>query len=410
MSKKDKLVKALSKKLNPANKSLLKAFNIVEQGNKIVFRMPATFFSLEELWLEIESIAKSEGIEVCRHDLYATVEELDSILTNIDWLWQGFLPKGFMTLIAGEPGIGKSLFALYLAKVIVGGLTFPMSGTKCKKAPVLWIDTEMKQQLLALRSKSMGLDRSQIYIPAIRGNLLAKFDASVKEDVDHIISIIEDKQPALMVVDSLGHSHSRGENRIEEMRPVMDLFTTIARNYRMSVIVVHHLNKGKEGESTEISLTRVRGSTDIVATPVVILALEKGSEENSIKVRQIKNNIGKQQSPMAVHLEYHDDGETIRDLSFKEYIPPASKKTKKEMCADWVYSILQENKKGIALVELVRIGEGLGFTRGNIYSAREVLGERIHFTGTGRESFWHLTNDNDHETIKKITKHMKEKK
>jgi len=410
MGKKEKFLNQLKKELDVNSKNLLKLFQIVEQGDSVVFRMPASFFTLEDLWLRIKAFAEKQKVSVIRTDLYATVEELDNILTKIEWLWKANIPKGFMTLVAGEPGIGKSLFVLYLAKIITNGLSFPNSDEKCDPGAVLWIDTEMKQQLLNMRSKSLGIDRTRLYIPSIGGNLLTKFDASNPEHIDHIVSIIEDKHPSMMVVDSLGHSHSKGENRIEEMRPVMDIFTGIARDYNMSVIVVHHLNKGRENETAEISLSRVRGSTDIVATPVVIFSLERGSMD-TIKVRQIKNNIGKEQPALSAKLEYHDEAkEEIKSLCCGLYTPPPEKRTKKDLCSDWVYNMLLDAKKGIPLVDLVSQGEGLGFTRGNIYSTREVLGDKITFTGTGRESIWHITNLPDENAIGKITKAHKEKK
>lgn len=411
MNKKEKLLKLLRSKLNTSDKNLLKVFQIVEQRDVIVFRMPASFFSLQELWTNIQEIAKEINQPVMRYDMYATVAELDNILTNIEWLWEGNIPKGFMCLVAGEPGIGKSLFVLDLARIITLGLNFPNSQQKANKGSVLWIDTEMKQQLLNERSKSLGLDRNKIFIPSILGNLLTKFDASDPEHIAHIISIIEDKKPELMVVDSLGHSHSKGENRIEEVRPVMDFLTGIARDYNMSVIVVHHLNKGREGETAEISLSRVRGSTDITATPVVIFSLERGAADDTIKVRQIKNNIGKNQMALNAKLEYHDtEKEEIKALSYSEYTPPPNKKNKKDMCAEWVVSILEKHDAGVPLQQLISDGEGLGFTRANIYSAREVLGDRITFTGTGRMSIWHITNvENDNEAISKIGKAHKEK-
>lgn len=407
MSKKEKLLEALRKNLSANEKSLLKAFQIVEQRDTIVFRMPASFFSLEDLWKNISEIAGKIKIPVMRYDTFATVAELDNILTNIEWLWDGNIPKGFMCLVAGEPGIGKSLFVLDLARIITLGLNFPNSNQKSEKSSVLWIDTEMKQQLLNQRSKSLGLDRDKIYIPSIGGNLLTKFDASNPSHIDHLLAIINDKKPALMVVDSLGHSHSKGENRIEEVRPVMDFLTAIARDNNMSVIVVHHLNKGREGESAEISLSRVRGSTDITATPVVIFSLERGAVDGTIKVRQIKNNIGKEQPALTATLDYHDtDKEEIRSLVYSVYTPPPPKRTKKDMCADWIISQLEKSKGGILLHKLIEDGIGLGFTRANIYSAREVLGDRLTFTGTGNMSIWHITKDaeNDNDAIQKIAK------
>ncbi len=404
--KKEKLFKLLRNKLSANDKNLLKGLQVTESRDAVVFRMPPSFFAVDALWEKILATAQEAKIKVARAELFATVEELDSILTNIEWLWAGNIPKGFMTLVAGEPGIGKSLYVLDLAKIITIGGRFPNSEESVEKGAVLWIDTEMKQQLLNSRSKTMGLDRSKLLIPSIHGNLLTKFDASDPEHVSHIVSIIEAKKPMMTVVDSLGHSHSKGENRIEEVRPIMDFFTGLARDYNMAVLVVHHLNKGREGESTEISLSRVRGSTDIIATPVVIFALEHGIDADTMKVRQIKNNIGRQQEPLNAKMEFHDDKkEEIKSLAYSLYTPPPAKKIKKELCAEWVLGKLVAAKTGVPLQDLIAAGEGFGFTRQNIYSSREILGDKITFAGDGRAAIWKITElESDVESIAKIKK------
>lgn len=411
MSKKDKLLKLIKKELSPNKSNLLKAFQIVEQRDSVVFRVPAQLNTIDDIWIEVKAIADKNKISVIRADLYATVAELKNILTDIEWLWKGSIPRGFMTMIAGEPGIGKSLLVLDLIKIITEGSCYPNSQEKAQKGSALWIDTEMKQQLLLSRVESMKIDQSKIFIPSIGGNLLTKFDASNPEHIQHILGLIDYNRPDIMVVDSLGHSHSKGENRIEEVRPVMDTLTAIARDYNMGMIVVHHLNKGRENEAAEISLSRVRGSTDIVATPVVIFSLEKGVSPDTIKVRQIKNNIGKPLGDLTAQLTYHDEAkEEIKALSYTVYTPPPPKRTKKDICSDWVKTKLEKSKDGMPLQELISEGEGQGFTRNNIYAAREILGDQLTFTGTGKLSIWHLTTSMvDEDAVQKF-RGKKEKK
>jgi len=383
-------------------------FTITEQRDFVVFRMPKTLFALDNLWEQIEAAASDVKVSIKKVGLYATVEELDSILSDIDWLWKSHIPKGFMTMYAGEAGIGKSLTVLDVARIVTTGDFFPMSEERCKRGKVFWIDTEMKQQLLNIRSKTIGVDRSRLLIPAIDGNLLAKLDAGNELHKQHIISVIEAEQPDLLVVDSLGHSHSRGENRIEEIRPVMDFLSGVSRDYGIATIVVHHLNKPKE-EATEVSMSRVRGSTDIVATPVVIYAIEKGGEDD-IKIRQIKNNIGKQQPSLSAKLLYSDaDKDEVSAIEYSLYKAPPPKRSKKEVCAEWVHDILMKEKNGVPLIDIVEQGMTQGFTRGNIYACRDVLGDQLGFGGTGNKAIWYLTTFSDTESIEKIRKSKNEK-
>ncbi|WP_010582046.1 AAA family ATPase [Schlesneria paludicola] len=43
----------------------------------------------------------------------------------LEWIWEGWIPRGKLTLVVGEPGVGKSLFALYVASMVSRGRRLP---------------------------------------------------------------------------------------------------------------------------------------------------------------------------------------------------------------------------------------------------------------------------------------------
>jgi RecA-family ATPase len=45
-----------------------------------------------------------------------------------EWLWKDFIPKGCITLMAGQGGIGKSQFLLNLAAKVSQGESFEAGG------------------------------------------------------------------------------------------------------------------------------------------------------------------------------------------------------------------------------------------------------------------------------------------
>ena len=51
----------------------------------------------------------------------------------IEWLWEGLIPRGKITLVNGEPGVGKSLFALQVAAMVTRGWTTPPTGAEFEK-------------------------------------------------------------------------------------------------------------------------------------------------------------------------------------------------------------------------------------------------------------------------------------
>ncbi len=364
--------------------------------------MPADLISLEGIWEKALETGKELKIKVSRTGLFATLDELDEIIGDVEWLWQGWIPKGFVTMLAGDPGIGKSAMAQYFVKIITDGSCFPLEESQQPRKPkdAIWVDTEASQQILKMRARSMKINKKRVYIPVINGDILSQANLGNDSDRQQIIELIEGTDSAILVVDSLGGSHSRGENKVEDVRPVLEFLALVARDHQIAVLLIHHLNKGKEGESTEVSLYRIRGSTVIPAYCRSIMALEQ-SAEKKLRLRLIKSNLARMAEPILV-IPILDEEEEFTGFDCGLYVPPPPKKTRKESCADWVMGILEKQKdKSIHLSELIQAGQEAGFTRGNIYAARDVLGDRIMFGGTGKDATWSVTTV-DKITVKRI--------
>ena len=59
---------------------------------------------------------------------WAEVVSLDQVTPlEIDWLWPNRVPMGMLTLIAGDPGVGKSFLTLYMAATVSRGGEWPDS-------------------------------------------------------------------------------------------------------------------------------------------------------------------------------------------------------------------------------------------------------------------------------------------
>lgn len=400
--KKERLLSELNKHLMPEQRRLLQLIEIESRKDKLVFRMPSGVIALDSVWDKIVEVASGMKIAYSRTEPFATLEELDDILGDIKWIWPSWLPRGFVTMLVGDPGVGKSMVALDFARIITCGKPshWPMTDICPPKSNVVWLDTEASQQLLNIRSKQLKMERQRVYIPVISGDILGQPNIGDEDHRETIINLVEAVKPSLIVLDSLGGSHQHGENKIEEMRPVMEFFALLARDYEAAVIVVHHLNKGSPGINTELDLYRVRGSTVITALARTILAVER-VKNDTVRLRMIKSNLTRMPEPIGVETVNSESGD-ITGMKYDVYKPPAKKQTKKESCAAWITTTLQSSPDGIQLKDLVEIGEGYGYTRGNVYSAKDVLGDRVEITGNGREAIWHLSDNLDNDSMNQI--------
>lgn len=403
MDKKDRVVNEVRKELDSTQKKLLELLVFENRKDHIIVRVPNGVISLEEIFGKVHEVCQRLGYSCQKTDTFATLEELDGILSDVKWLWQGWIPTGFVSMLVGDPGVGKSMLALDWVRILTTGGCWPLTQRNIKPSNVIWVDTEASQQLLNVRSKSLGVERAKVSIPSINGDLLAQIDLSLDEHRQHILQLVESKRPTLLVLDSLSGSHNRGENKVEEVKPVMQFLALLSRDYNLAVLTIHHLSKGYQGESPEISLYRVRGSTAITQFTRSVMAIER-VDDNLTKLRLIKTNLARIHSPIAVKKE-NDAEENVTAVTYEEYAAPAPKKTKKENCADWVVGILKSyngSEEGVALKSMCDMGAAYGYTRGNLYSAKELLGDRIAVTGTGNAAYWHLANDVDEESIHSI--------
>jgi KaiC/GvpD/RAD55 family RecA-like ATPase len=401
---KDKLQVLLDKELTSDEKRLLQLITF-ESSRKdcIVLRMPVGVIMLDALWHKIQDISKDK-VQIAKADSFATIEELDEVLGNVEWLWKSWIPKGFITLLVGDPGIGKTMLGIDFARIISWGLKFPGETEAVRKpSNVVWIDAESGQQILRERCISMNVKRSNIYLPVFDGDILSQPDFLSEDHRQTLLNLIEAKKPELLVIDSLGGSNRRGENKIEEVRPLLEYLAALSRDYNFSTLLLHHLNKGSPGEETEVSLYRIRGSTAIPAFCRSIMAYEKGTKEDERKLRIIKSNLSRIPDPISATCMLNEQGD-IMAINYGKYTAPLPKKTKKEHCMNWVLGVLR-NKDGIGihLKELCELGEDTGYARGIIYDAKDALGDRITVTGTGRDAIWILTSENDNDSISQIT-------
>lgn len=205
---------------------------------------------------------------------FTTDSDLDERLGEIEWLWNNYIPRGFVTGIVADQDQGKSTVAQNFCDTILRGTRWPdgaphapQPGTK-----LLWIDTEGSIALFHQRVKAWGMPRGRFILPP------DPLQELTVDDCEHwawIEAAIEKFQPPLVVIDALSGAHKSGkENGNDEMKLVMKKLAGLAQRFNIAVLVVHHLNKPAPGvASYPISVHRLRGASAISQYCRSILAL-----------------------------------------------------------------------------------------------------------------------------------------
>jgi hypothetical protein len=202
---------------------------------------------------------------------------------NVSWLWYPYIPAGKVTLLDGDPGLGKSYITSAIATAVSRGQGLP-GKAQCAPGCVLLMNAEDGlADTIRPRLDAMGADCSRIL--AVSKRLILN-----NEGFADLERLLRENKPLLVVVDPLfAYTGAKVDiHRANETREFMDQLSRLAATNRSAILGVRHLTKGGRDKS----IYRGLGSIDIVAAcRSVLLAGADAQDRNRRAVLQTKNNL-----------------------------------------------------------------------------------------------------------------------
>ena len=236
------------------------------------------------------------------------IKEVAGMFDDTEWLWDGWIPRGYLSMIVGRPGAGKSYVAAWLASNAILGGKFPDghdSELDRKTSEIMWIDTEASHALMVQRLKIMGGPLTRFFWPLDPTNPGESFPAvnlAKQKWAEIVADMAYSNKPAWIFVDSLRGSHGSDENS-SDMQTVLATSAAIARDVHCGFTYVHHLRKAAPGETPEVTLDMVRGSTAIVAVARVVIAIDAPDPLRPEKrMRVIKSNLAEMPEAIGISI------------------------------------------------------------------------------------------------------------
>ncbi len=208
------------------------------------------------------------------------VEPAHQLATRDDhtplWLVDGLWAEQAVGLIGGEPKTCKSFLALHLAVAVASGTSCLGRFAVAQSGRVLLYSAEDPHHVVRQRLKGIGdsvgvtlenMDVQVITAPSLRLDRI--------EDLERLVTTVENLRPKLLVLDPFVRLHSLDENLVGDVAAVLEFLRTLQRDHQLAIAVVHHAKKGAAGMRPGQAL---RGSSEFHAWADTVLFMRRHSE------------------------------------------------------------------------------------------------------------------------------------
>lgn len=227
----------------------------------------------------------------------------------ISWLWKGRIARGKVSMIAGNPGLGKSQLTANMAAIVTTGREWPLEKTRSEKSGVIFLSAEDDPaDTIVPRLKASGANTNLItIIDAVRsgfdssGNEIPRH-FSLESDLIHLDSLLAKLQnTSLIVIDPItAYLGNTDSHRTADVRALLAPLSKLAEKHNVAIVCVSHLNKGGNKEA----LMRVTGSLGFVAAARAAYVVVKDKDDSSKRLfLPAKNNLGNDQTGLDFLIE-----------------------------------------------------------------------------------------------------------
>ncbi len=213
-----------------------------------------------------------------------------------EWLWNGWIPFGEVTILVGQQGSGKSAFSLFLADAVANGAPLPDGSYIGETKGVLVCESEGRQAENIRRARAWGIDPRNIYSPS--RDLRRVMDISRPDDLALIRSHAMRPEMGLVIIDSLGGSLVE-ENK-SSAKVVLQNLSRMAQETNTTFLVIHHLRKQQKHSRGhhQPTLDDVRGFSGITQFAPSVLAIDWEGNEMPRFLYALKMNLVEQPPTM----------------------------------------------------------------------------------------------------------------
>lgn len=341
-------------------------------------------------------------------DSITTICLADVVPEQVEWLLPDRVPLGKITLLAGEPGLGKSYLTMDLiARVTTDGLIPGGGGLRIKGGSVVLLSAEDGlADTIRPRLDAAGADVTKVHaLTTVRTGpgKYAHFDLTYMEALETAINRFPNTK--LVVIDPVTSYIGAGtdDHKNSSLRTLLGPLADLANRTHVAVIIVTHLNKTAGTKA----LNRITGSIAYAALARAAWLLIRDPEDHPRRLLlSIKNNLAPDPTGLGYRIidgviqwedapvsmtandALADEANEVRGSKGKE----KENASKVEQAEAWLSDILSCGKE-IPSDEIMAQGEGKGFKRDVLFAAKKRLGVKARKGGFHGGWAWFLPPD-----------------
>lgn len=326
------------------------------------------------------------------------IAEIDE--EEIDWIWYPYLARGEVTIIEGDPGIGKSYVTQAISAAICDRKRLPSDRwVKRAHGPVAYFDIENRSSTVTKpRMNDMGLspEGAKLFFQEEE-----PFTIDETEKFQEVLDAIDKLKPVMVVFDTLNTYIGVADTyKSSESQQAFNNFRLIASRFNCSVVVLRHLTKS----SKDNALYRGQGSIAFAGVARIVITVGYHPEDENTRVMAVtKLNLARKPDALTFKLEALDDtmkrkdrtrivwGEFVKLTSEQILVTkPNGEHPKTEKAEDFLIDMLDDGP--VPKEQIERAAEKRGITKTTLNRAAEVLNivRKTKGFGQSRVSLWEL--------------------
>ena len=317
---------------------------------------------------------------------------------SIEWLEEGRIALGKLTLLAGDPGLGKSFVTLDLAARV----------SRTGKRAIILSAEDDPNDTIRPRLDALGADINNVHLLAGITSLEDKpwqppeldVDAALLTERISLMGRSRDAPYALIVIDPISAYMGRTDSHNNaEVRSVLAELARMAQVTGAAVVCVTHLNKDSGNKK---AVYRAMGSLAFTAAARTVHLVTKHRDDPSKRVVSVvKNNLGGDSGSRVYRIvdgkvEWLDEEYVFDPESFVESggTPGPAPEARNE-AEELLKALLRDHP--VPASEVMTHAEAHGISRSTLQRAKRDLG--VHVFQDGKVWFWAIRDEEGEDAI-----------